>query len=79
MLQSETAFPQAGSRAFVKPEGVQVRIIQRNANGTLKITGKSRDGRSIDRTVSLDDLVPLGVHHRGTAATGACAQIRRGH
>lgn len=78
MLQSETLFPHPGSRAHVKPEGVTVRVIQRNANGTLKVFGRARDGSTIDRTVDLSDLVPLGAHTRADraalAAMGAAAR-----
>lgn len=37
MLRVPSEFPHPGSMAFVTPHGEQVRIIQRNANGTALI------------------------------------------
>ena len=59
MLRVQSEFPHPGSVAFVTPHGEQVRIIQRNANGTALIAHQrpaSDRSASDTRTVPQADL-----------------------
>ena len=62
MLASETAFPHAGATAYLKPTGLQVRIIQHRAGGSVLIQHTDRalndaERASGNRTVPMTDLV----------------------
>ncbi len=62
MLAYETAFPHAGATAYLKPTGLQVRIIQHRADETVFIQHTDRalndaERASGNRTVPMADLV----------------------
>lgn len=62
MLAYETAFPHAGATAYLKPTGLQVRIIQHRADGSVFIQHTDHalndaERASGNRTVPLADLV----------------------
>lgn len=67
MLKSPTEFPHPGSFAFLRSSpGRRVRVIQKNADGGLLVSG-SKDGRATTTTVNLDDLIPAGTATRAAA------------
>lgn len=62
MLAYETAFPFSGSTAYLKPTGLQVRIIQHRRDGTALIQHtdlalNDAERASGNRTVPIADLV----------------------
>lgn len=75
MLKQPSEYPHPGSVAFVTPHGEQVRIIQRNANGTALIAHHrpaAMRGASDTRTVPQSDL-----HATLEAALGIKPKRRR--
>ncbi|WP_158010629.1 hypothetical protein [Tardibacter chloracetimidivorans] len=68
MLKTSTEFPQVGSHALLKAGRKRVRITQRNADGTLLVSGGNTT-----KTVRLDELLPIG-----SAMTRGSAQLSRG-
>lgn len=57
MLSTPAPFPQAGSKAFLRPRGEEVRIIQRRSDGACTIAVAEQFKRaSSTRTVALADL-----------------------
>lgn len=78
MLKTSAPFPQPGARALLTVDGeiLTVRIIQKNANGTLLVTGKRMlaDGRTphhFNRSCWPWDLVPTTESAKGMTARDA--------
>lgn len=75
MLKQPAEFPHPGSTAFLAPHGEQVRIIQRNADGTVLVALQRRPS---DRSASDTRTVPAtDLHAKAEAAIGTRSAKRR--
>lgn len=75
MLRVPAQYPHPGSTAYVAPHGEQVRIIQRNADGTALI---AHQRPASDRSASDTRTVPAAdLHATPEAAIGKRIRRRR--
>lgn len=76
MLQVPADFPMPGSRAFVEGSGEEVRIIQRNADGTCLLQRMGRAYNATERAMGNLTLPLALLHPTETAAALATAPRR---
>ena len=77
MLQVPADFPMPGSHAFVEGSGEEVRIIQRNADGTCLLQRMARAYNATERAAGNFTLPLAQLHATETAAVLGPARPRR--
>lgn len=74
MLKAPAQFPHPGSTGFVRSTGVQVRIMRANDDGTITVSGNSRQHgaasgiRHVDPATICESWPPKRAYNRRAAA-----------